>query len=181
VRWFAKFLLRLRSRFSSWTRSSSDGRPLTTRAQPRPDPLLERAAIDLNRVVSRMMPELERVLGEGIEVRATLAFRPVVVLSNAAAIEHMLLSVALNARDVMRDGGRVTIETIRVDPGDDPMHFRPPSTARGCLVVSNTAIGSFGLASVAYTANQLDGRLLLESRPGAGTRISFEFPLVNET
>jgi signal transduction histidine kinase len=143
--------------------------------------VFERAPIDLNRVVTGMMPELERVLGDGIEVRTALAFRPVIVYSNAAAIEHMLLSVALNARDVMRDGGRVTIETVRVDPRDDPMRFRSPQAGRGCLVVRNTAVGSFGLASVAYIANQLEGRLLLESRPGAGTQISFEFPLVNET
>jgi signal transduction histidine kinase len=142
---------------------------------------VERAPIDLNRIVTEMMPELKQVLGDGIEVSAALALRPVVVCSNAAAIEHMLLSVALNARNVMRDGGRVTIETVRVDSGDDPMRFNPPSAARGCLVVRNTALGSFGLASVAYTANQLDGRLLLESRPGVGTRISFEFPLLNET
>jgi signal transduction histidine kinase len=163
--------------FFSFFRSRKDARPSTTPLKAPSESLLERRPTDLNQVVAAMISELERMVGERITVSATLAAHPVIVSSNAAAVEHMLLSVVLNAREAIGDGGRLTIETVRIDPRDDPMAFGPPSHGKGCLVVTHTGIGSLGLATVAFTANQLDGRLVLESRPATGTRISLTFPL----
>jgi signal transduction histidine kinase len=130
--------------------------------------------------VADALPSIDRILGERIELRANCESRPAVVYSDPTAIEQMLMNLALNARDSIRGGGRLSIETVRIDPREDPMGFSPPSPGCGCLIVSNTGAGGLGLASVAFTANQFNGRLRLEIRPGGGTRIAVELPLAIE-
>lgn len=67
--------------------------------------------IDLNRVVADMEKLLRRVLGEDVELETLLdpELRPIYV--DQGQIEQIILNLAINARDAMPDGGRLTLET----------------------------------------------------------------------
>jgi PAS domain S-box-containing protein len=72
------------------------------------------SALDLNGVVRRLVPLLEPLLGERIAVVPMLASSPppAPVLADEGQLEQALLTLALNARDAMPEGGRLTLETL---------------------------------------------------------------------
>jgi signal transduction histidine kinase len=86
---------------------------------------------DINRLVTDMEDLLHRTLGEQIELRCSLAADLWVALTDANQLESALLNLAINARDAMSNGGRLTIRTANtrldadytclqddVEPGD---------------------------------------------------------------
>ena len=66
---------------------------------------------DINRLVASMEDLLHRTLGEQIELRCSLAGDLWPAFTDANQLESALLNLAINARDAMPDGGRLTIET----------------------------------------------------------------------
>src|SRR5581483_1983095 len=71
--------------------------------------------VDVNSLVSSMQKLLRRLVSEQVELVTTLA--PVVpaVRADPASLEQVLVNLAVNARDAMPNGGRLTIETAVVD------------------------------------------------------------------
>jgi signal transduction histidine kinase/ActR/RegA family two-component response regulator len=76
----------------------------------RQQPLSMQAA-NLNRLVSGMSELLLRTLGEDIEIETVLASGLWPTLTDPAQLENCLLNLAVNARDAMPHGGKLTIET----------------------------------------------------------------------
>jgi PAS domain S-box-containing protein len=76
---------------------------------------LDARPIDINRLVASMQDLLDRTLGEQIELNFTLADDLWVAFTDANQLENALLNLAINARDAMREGGRLTIETVNVE------------------------------------------------------------------
>jgi PAS domain S-box-containing protein len=72
---------------------------------------LQSAAIDLNELVSVMSALLRRTLGEKIEVEAIGGTDLWPTESDATQLESALVNLAINARDAMPAGGKLTIET----------------------------------------------------------------------
>ncbi len=72
---------------------------------------LEPAAIEANRLVSGMSEMLRRTLGENIAVETVLAGGLWRTFVDPHQLESAILNLAVNARDAMPDGGRITIET----------------------------------------------------------------------
>ena len=70
--------------------------------------------VDLNDILSRMKGLLERSLGETIECRILPCARPWPALIDATQFETAVLNLAINARDAMPEGGRLTIESANV-------------------------------------------------------------------
>jgi two-component system NtrC family sensor kinase len=89
----------------------------------------EVAIVDVNRVVRDMSELLQRTLGETITIEAVLAAGLWKASLDQNQLENAIINIAVNARDAMPDGGRLTIESGNIyldenyvaDEGDDDL------------------------------------------------------------
>lgn len=99
--------------------------------------------LDLNSVLANMAQLLHRLLGEHIELCVINGQSLGRVKADPGQIEQIVMNLALNARDAMPDGGRVTIETANVtlDRGFDAQHVSVKPGPYVLLAVSDTGGG----------------------------------------
>ena len=149
--------------------------------------------LDLNEVVPRCDKMLRRIIGEDIEWRWSVAGAPASVEAwTPPRSTRCIMNLAVNARDAMPDGGKLTIETANVELTEDycrTPHGRPARPVRACSAVSDTGIGmdettsarifepffttkekgkgtGLGLATVYGIVKQSGGDILVYSEPG---------------
>jgi PAS domain S-box-containing protein len=100
--------------------------------------ILEPKVVDLNAVVGNMEKLLRRLIGEDIHLVTNTAPSLGCVKVDPSQLEQVIMNLAVNARDAMPDGGRLTIQTANVEPSEG-------STAAPnrdvMLVVSDTGCG----------------------------------------
>jgi signal transduction histidine kinase len=161
--------------------------------------VLEPTSVDLNGVIGGMQELLRSTLGEGIVLRLRLGGLVWPALVDAIQIEHLILNLAINARDAMADGGRLSIATANATAGHPD---RPSELPRGEYViisVSDTGTGmsdelqqkvfepffttkppgkgsGLGLSQVYGLAHQSGGTVQLQSQPGQGTTVKVFLP-----
>ena len=106
--------------------------------------VLEPKDVDINSVVESTKTMLRRTIGEHIELVVRLDPKLWHVRADANQLGRVLLNVAINARDAMPHGGRLTIETSNVDDGS-----RPPvaESESGRYVVMSVADNGMGMSS----------------------------------
>lgn len=76
---------------------------------------LEMKPLDLNAQIGTMTDILQRLLGEGVAIETALADDLWLVHTDFSELENAILNLAVNARDAMKAGGRLTISTENVD------------------------------------------------------------------
>ncbi|KRT75082.1 MAG: Histidine kinase [Candidatus Rokubacteria bacterium CSP1-6] len=150
----------------------------------------DRGLLDLNRVVEDTMLLLEKqVSKEGITVRRSLARDLPPMQGDPNALQQVVLNLLTNARDAMRDGGEIRIETgtvagrpgwLRLVVADNgpgipldrlPRIFDPFYTTKA----QGTGLG----LSVSYgIVRELQGTIDVQSQPGKGTTFTLTFPVV---
>ncbi len=160
--------------------------------------VLQPAVLDLNGVVSNVEKMLRRLIGEHIDLVIRLGGDLPRVRVDAGQLEQVLLNLAVNARDAMREGGRLTIETAAIDvadPDDDEM----PAGRCIMLRVSDTGCGmtpevqahlfepffttkapgkgtGLGLSTVYGIVKQSGGAISVETAPGKGATFVIVLP-----
>jgi two-component system cell cycle sensor histidine kinase/response regulator CckA len=82
--------------------------------------------IDLNNVMLNLDTMLRRLIGEDIEVLTVPAGDLGTVKADPGQIEQVLMNLALNARDAMPTGGKLTLETSNIELDDGYAHERQP-------------------------------------------------------
>ncbi|HVZ06894.1 ATP-binding protein [Rhodopila sp.] len=162
---------------------------------------LESRTVDLNRLVAGLADLLSRTLGASIEIKTILSPDLWRTRSDPAQIENALLNLAINARDAMPDGGRLTIETANaeldaayaathneVQPGQyvmlavtDTGHGMSPGVAAQAFdpFFTTKAPGQgtgLGLSMIYGFARQSDGHAKIYSEPGHGTTVKLYLP-----
>jgi len=162
--------------------------------------IIEPRALNLSDVVNGVEQLLLRTLGEHVELITDLAGRLHPVLADRGQIEQILVNLAVNARDAMPQGGKLTIQTAMADVGEPAASQLGLAPARYVtLKVSDTGTGipahildrvcepffstkpkgegtGLGLATVYGIVTQAGGRLLIYSDAGLGTTFTAYLP-----
>jgi CheY-like chemotaxis protein len=105
--------------------------------------VLQPVAFNLNEVVTDLEKMLRRILGEDIAFRVVLAPDLDAILADPGQIEQVIVNMAVNARDAMPTGGKLTIETANVEIDDQflahHMDVKPGHYVQ--LAVTDTGVG----------------------------------------
>jgi two-component system, cell cycle sensor histidine kinase and response regulator CckA len=158
-------------------------------------------SLDLNGVVRNSERLLRRVLGEDVEL--VTRFHPDLwtVRCDPGQTEQVILNLAVNARDAMPGGGKLTIETanVQIDESDVASYPFMRVGSHVQLTIRDSGLGmspevkarifepffttksagkgtGLGLAMAYGIVKQSGGYILVESEPGHGTRFKIFFP-----
>jgi PAS domain S-box-containing protein len=162
---------------------------------------LSPSPIDANKLISHMSELLRRTLGEAIAVETVLAGGLWRTHADSNELESAILNLAINARDAMPEGGRLTIETANVHL-DERYATRHAEVAPGHYVVvaiTDTGTGmskevlaqafepffttkeigqgtGLGLSQVYGFVKQSGGHVKIYSEPGQGSTVKVYLP-----
>src|SRR5579872_4057720 len=162
--------------------------------------------LDLNAVLADVGKMLHRLIGENIEVNIVPASSPARIKADPGQIEQVILNLAVNSRDAMPAGGKLTITArqVELDENDSRNHEGAPAGKYVMLSVSDTGAGmdietqahifepffttkapgkgtGLGLATVYGVVKQSDGWIWVDSKPGRGTTFQIYLPCVQES
>ncbi|MBV8167996.1 MAG: response regulator, partial [Alphaproteobacteria bacterium] len=166
---------------------------------------LRPAPVNLNRLVAGMADMLRRTLGEAIGLETVLAGGLWMVSADNNQLESALLNLAVNARDAMPAGGKLTIETTNAHV-DDTLAATQAELAPGqyvVIAVTDTGMGmtkavvqrafepffttkevgqgtGLGLSQVYGFVKQSGGHVQIYSEPGLGTTIKLYLPRLTD-
>ena len=167
--------------------------------------IMQPRVINLNAVIGQTENMLRRLIGEDIELVMNLGADTGNIRTNPHHIEQAIVNLAVNARDAMPLGGRITIETsnTEIDETYAKTHMGVTPGEFVMIAVSDTGHGmdsatrqnifepffttkqhgkgtGLGLATVYGTVKQSGGDIWVYSEPGQGTTFKLYFPRVAE-
>ncbi|HVR11739.1 MAG TPA: response regulator [Thermoanaerobaculia bacterium] len=172
--------------------------------------VLVSTVIDVNVLVRQLEQMLRRLIGEDIALVTDLEPRLGLIRADSGQIEQVLMNLAVNARDAMPGGGRLTLSTRNGSPTQETPSPAPasgpapPAAATHVLLrVADTGCGidgavmphlfepffttkeegkgtGLGLATVYGIVHQSGGQVEVQSRPGEGATFSVYLPRTDE-
>ncbi|MBI3514349.1 MAG: response regulator [Proteobacteria bacterium] len=156
---------------------------------------LQPRAVAVNALVRKMMPLIKQAIGSQIEQTYRLEGSPDWCLVDPAQLESALLNLAINARDAMPNGGKLTVRTrsVEVDRAAPQIEIAVADTGVGMAPdVVDKAFQPFfttkeigkgtglGLSQVYGFIQQSGGKVAIESKIGAGTTVILRLPAAAE-
>jgi nitrogen-specific signal transduction histidine kinase len=161
------------------------------------------AILSLNVLVHDMDRMLRRVIGEDIELIASFAPDLKTVRADPGQLEQVVLNVAVNARDAMPNGGKLTLETANVQVTEEftRTHPAPKVGSYAMLSMRDTGFGmdaevltrlfepffttkengtGLGLSTSYGIIKQSGGDIWVDSKPGHGTTFRIYLPVAEE-
>jgi nitrogen-specific signal transduction histidine kinase/CheY-like chemotaxis protein len=167
---------------------------------------LKPTSLDVNESVRQTQLMLRRAIPAGIEIEVRLGRNAGLVLADRNQFETALLNLALDARDAMPEGGRLTIGTtdVTLDHAYAALHPGEPPGRYVLVAVSDTGRGmrsdiaerafepffttkpgtqhsGLGLSQVYGYARQSGGHARIDSEPGCGTTVQLFLPRFGDT
>ncbi len=158
--------------------------------------------LDLNGVVTENLKMLRRMIGEDIDLVLVAANELGSVRADAGQIEQVIMNLAVNARDAMPSGGKLTIETSNITLDEEHARFQAPLKPGNYIMLSITDTGAgmdsetkshifepffttkgpkgtgLGLSTVYGIVKQSGGYIWVDSDPGKGTTFRIYLPRV---
>ena len=179
-------------------------RQLLTFARKAP---VEFQKIDLNAVIKQAVGIMERTIDRRIEIIVDIPEQPVFISGDKNQLENALLNIAINARDAMPEGGRVSIASETMDLDQTALPEEHSNVTEGSYImisIADTGTGmskepqsrifepffttkelgkgtGLGLASVYGCVKQHNGYITVESQEGKGTKFTIYLPLIKST
>ena len=157
--------------------------------------------VDANKMIGTMSDLLRSTLGEQIRIETVAAAGLWLTRADSHQLENAILNIAINARDVMQDGGRLTIETANayldeayvrdhsdVEPGQfvliaitDTGPGMPPEVAARAFdpffTTKKPGAGTgLGLSQVYGFVKQSRGHIKIYTEQGSGTTVKIYLP-----
>jgi PAS domain S-box-containing protein len=167
--------------------------------------MLDPKIVDLNSVVAENVKMLTRVIGEDIDLVMVPGPDIGAVKADPGQIEQVIMNLAVNARDAMPHGGKLTIETANVALDANYARFHAPVKPGDyvMLAISDTGVGmdadtqahifepfyttkglkgtGLGLSTVYGIVKQSEGYIWLYSEVGKGTSFKIYLPRFSAT
>jgi CheY-like chemotaxis protein/two-component sensor histidine kinase len=165
--------------------------------------LINPTTISLNDVIRKVEKFLSRIIGEDIELRASLSADALMIFADEMQIEQIMMNLATNARDAMPNGGQLHIETRRVSFDDEFVRAQGEALPGFYAELSVTDTGAgmdekvrerlfepffttkelgrgtgLGLSIVYGIVKQNNGYITVSSEIGQGTTFKIYLPLV---
>jgi PAS domain S-box-containing protein len=165
--------------------------------------MIEPVALDLSSEVAGSIEMLRRLVGEDVQVTADLEGALGVVLADQGQVQQLLVNLTVNARDAMREGGRLVISTASQLVGDEFRSVQPEVEPGwyAVLAVTDTGVGmgkevqrhlfepyfttkrqgegtGLGLAMCHGIAKQNGGHIFVHSELGLGTTVTVLLPVI---